>query len=71
MLLQQTSAFRPLRSRTTQNGHPRVFANMAFFLGLSSLPIDEATALFFVSSLVITIFAVTFLKESVVPRCAN
>ena len=42
-----------------------VFANMAFFLGLSSLPIAEATALFFVSPLAITIFAVIFLKETV------
>lgn len=42
-----------------------VFANMAFFLGLSSLPIAEATALFFVSPLAITLFAVIFLKETV------
>lgn len=45
-----------------------VFANMAFFLGLSSLPIAEATALFFVSPLAITLFAVIFLKEAVGPR---
>lgn len=42
-----------------------VFANMAFFLGLSSLPIAEATALFFGSPLAITLFAVIFLKETV------
>lgn len=45
-----------------------VFANMTFFLGLSSLPIAEATALFFVSPLAITLFAVIFLKETVGPR---
>lgn len=42
-----------------------VFANMTFFLGLAALPIAEATALFFVSPLIITAFSVIFLGEHV------
>lgn len=42
-----------------------IFANMAFFLGLAALPIAEATALFFVSPLIITAFSVIFLREHV------
>lgn len=40
-----------------------VFANMVFFMGLAALPLSEATAIFFVSPLVITIFSVIFLRE--------
>ena len=42
-----------------------VFANMSFFLGLAALPLAEGVAIFFVSPLVITIFSVVFLRESV------
>lgn len=42
-----------------------VFANMTFFLGLAAIPLSEATAIFFVSPLVITLFSVLFLKEKV------
>lgn len=42
-----------------------VFANMCMFLGLAALPIADATAVFFVSPLVITVFSVVFLKETV------
>ena len=45
-----------------------VFANMTFFLGLAALPLAEGVALFFVSPLVITLFSVIFLKETVGPR---
>jgi len=45
-----------------------VFANMTFFLGLAALPLAEGVALFFVSPLVITVFSVIFLKETVGPR---
>ena len=45
-----------------------VVANMAFFLGLSAMPIAEAVAIFFISPLVITVFSVIFLKETVGPR---
>jgi len=42
-----------------------VFANMMFFLGLAALPLSEATAIFFVSPLIITAFSVIFLSEVV------
>lgn len=42
-----------------------VAANMMFFLGLAAIPLSEATAIFFVSPLVITVFAVLFLNEKV------
>lgn len=45
-----------------------VSANMCLFLGLAALPIADATAIFFVSPLVITVFSVIFLKEFVGPR---
>jgi drug/metabolite transporter (DMT)-like permease len=41
---------------------------MCLFLGLAALPIADATAIFFVSPLVITVFSVIFLKEVVGPR---
>lgn len=45
-----------------------VFANMSFFLGLAALPLAEGVAIFFISPMVITIFSVIFLKETVEPR---
>lgn len=42
-----------------------VVANMSFFLGLAAIPLSEATAIFFVSPLVITLFSVLFLTEKV------
>jgi len=42
-----------------------VFANMVFFMGLAALPLSEATAIFFVSPLIITLFSVIFLSEQV------
>lgn len=42
-----------------------VFANMTFFLGLASLPLADAVALFFVSPFVISIFSILFLGETV------
>ena len=45
-----------------------VAANMCLFLGLAALPIADATAIFFVSPLVITVFSVIFLRETVGPR---
>ncbi|MFD0915472.1 DMT family transporter [Pseudahrensia aquimaris] len=44
-----------------------VASNMVFFMGLAALPLAEATAIFFVSPLVITLFSVIFLKEKVGP----
>jgi drug/metabolite transporter (DMT)-like permease len=45
-----------------------VMANMCLFLGLAAMPIADATAIFFVSPLVITVFSVIFLRETVGPR---
>lgn len=45
-----------------------VFANLTFFLGLAAMPLAEAVAIFFVSPLVITVFSVLFLGETVGPR---
>ena len=42
-----------------------VFANSFLFLGLAALPIADAVAIFFVSPLIITIFSVIFLGETV------
>ena len=42
-----------------------VFANLTFFLGLAELPLAEATAIFFVSPLLITVFSIFFLREKV------
>ncbi|GGL62794.1 DMT family transporter [Wenxinia marina] len=44
-----------------------VFANTCFFLGLAALPLAEGVALFFVSPLVIAVFSVIFLRETVGP----
>jgi drug/metabolite transporter (DMT)-like permease len=44
-----------------------VAANMLFFLGLTEIPLSEATAIFFVSPLIITLFSVIFLSEKVGP----
>lgn len=45
-----------------------VGANMAFFLALAAMPIADATAIFFVSPMIIAVFSVIFLKETVGPR---
>ena len=44
-----------------------VTANLLFFLGLAEIPLSEATAIFFISPLIITIFSVIFLSEKVGP----
>lgn len=49
-------------------GIATVLANMTFFLGLAAMPLPEATAIFFVSPLIITLFSVVFLKEHVGPQ---
>jgi S-adenosylmethionine uptake transporter len=45
-----------------------VFANMAFFSALATLPLADATALFFVAPLFITILAIPLLGETVGAR---
>lgn len=42
-------------------------SNMAFFAALAAIPIAEATAIFFVSPVIIAIFSVVFLGERVGP----
>ena len=44
-----------------------VISNMAFFVALAALPLAEATALFFVAPLVITLLSVPLLGERVGP----
>ena len=45
-----------------------VLANTFFFMGLAAMPIADAVAIFFISPLVITVFSVIFLGETVGPR---
>ncbi len=45
-----------------------VFANFTFFLGLAALPLADAVAIFFISPLLISVFSVIFLGETVGPR---
>ena len=45
-----------------------VCANTFFFMGLAAMPIADAVAIFFISPLVITVFSVIFLGETVGPR---
>ena len=45
-----------------------VFASFCFFLGLASLPLADAVAIFFVSPLLIAILSVALLGETVGPR---
>ena len=45
-----------------------VTANMAFFLAVAALPLATCVAIFFVSPLLISVFSVVFLGETVGPR---
>ena len=45
-----------------------VITNMTFFLALAALPLADAVAIFFIGPLIITLFSVVFLGESVGPR---
>jgi drug/metabolite transporter (DMT)-like permease len=49
-------------------GFAVVVANLAFFAGLATLPLGEATAIFFVAPLFITVLSVFLLAERVGPR---
>lgn len=44
-----------------------VGANMMLFLGLAAMPLADATAIFFISPILITLFSVVFLGETVGP----
>lgn len=45
-----------------------VFANFCFFLGLAAMELAEAVAIFFISPLIISVFSIIFLRETVGPR---
>lgn len=45
-----------------------ILANMAYFLGLSVMPLADAAAVFFSAPLIITLLAIPFLGEKVGPR---
>ena len=45
-----------------------IWTNMCFFMGVASMPLAEATAVFFVAPLFITVFSVVLLKDRVGPR---
>jgi len=45
-----------------------ITANMSFYAGLASLPLGEATAIYFFAPLVITALSALFLREHVGPR---
>lgn len=44
-----------------------VLANITYYLGLAAMPMAQATAIFFISPILITLFSVIFLKETVGP----
>lgn len=45
-----------------------VFCNIFFFMGIAAMPIGEATAIFFVAPLIISLLSIPFLGEKVGPR---
>lgn len=71
VILQYEGGWRLLRTETPWLHLLRcllvVFANMAFFVALSALPLAEATALAFVSPLFITLLSIPILGERVGP----
>ena len=45
-----------------------VIANMTFFLALAAMPLADAVAIFFIAPMLITVFSVIFLGETVGPQ---
>ena len=72
LIMPLTGGFSQMRTRRpfthVLRGLFVVGANMAFFLALAAMPMADATAIFFVSPMIIAIFSVIFLKETVGPR---
>ena len=72
VILQFEGGFRTLRtSKPLLHGLRGLFivvANMSFFAALAVMPLADATALFFVAPLLITVLSVPFLGEKVGPR---
>lgn len=71
VLVPFAGSFRSLRTRRLPahmlRGLCVVFANFTFFMGLAALPLADAVAIFFISPLVIAVFSIIFLGESVGP----
>ncbi len=72
VLIPLTGSFSNLKTRRLGihilRGLTVVLANFLFFVGLAALPLAEAVAIFFVSPLLIALFSVIFLGETVGPR---
>lgn len=72
LVMPLTGGFRQLRTRRPWlhllRGSFVVASNMAFFTALAAMPLAEATAIFFVSPLILAILSVVVLGERVGPR---
>ncbi len=72
VIMPLSGGFKVMRTRRLKvhlvRGLCVVFANMCLFLGLAAMPIADAVAVFFISPLVITVFSVLFLGETVGAR---
>jgi len=72
LILPFDGGFRALKTRRLPihlfRGLCVVVANMTFFLGLAAMPLASASAIFFIAPLIITVFSVIFLDETVGPR---
>ena len=72
VIMPMSGGFKVMRTRRLKmhllRGICVVFANMCLFLGLAAMPIADAVAVFFISPLVITVFSVLFLGETVGAR---
>ncbi|MRU15831.1 DMT family transporter [Roseovarius sp. A21] len=69
VIMPLSGGFKVMRTRRLKmhllRGVCVVIANMCLFLGLAAMPIADAVAVFFISPLVITVFSVVFLGETV------
>lgn len=72
LIMPLTGGWRQMRTRRPAlhllRGVFIVIANMAFLTGLATMPLAEATAIFFVSPLLIAVLSVVVLGETVGPR---
>ncbi len=72
LIIPFSSGYRALKSKRwplhLARGACIVFANTTFFLGLAALPLADTVALFFIAPMLITVFSVVFLGDSVGPR---
>ena len=72
LIMPLTGGWRQIRTRRPGmhllRGGFIVIANVSFFTALATMPLAEATAIFFVSPLIMAVFSVVFLGETVGPR---